>query len=82
MGEIFIGTDIVEVNRVHSSIKNYGKSFLNRIFTKSEQVYCNSCSNPSIHFAGRFAAKEAVKKALMTSGRSSLISLGEINSVG
>ena len=78
MSEIFIGTDIIEVNRINHSIKNYGKSFLNRIFTESEQKYCNSCSQPPIHFAGRFAAKEAVKKALLTSGRFSTILLKEI----
>ena len=65
MSEIFIGTDIIEVIRINDSIKNYGKRFLNRIFTESEQRYCNSCSQPSIHFAGRFAAKEAVKKAFI-----------------
>ena len=78
MSEIFIGTDIIEVSRINHSMKNYGKSFLNRIFTESEQKYCNSCIQPSIHFAGRFAAKEAVKKALLTSGLFSLISLKEI----
>ena len=78
MSEIFIGTDIIEVIRINHAIKNYGKNFLNRIFTESEQKYCNSCSNPPIHFAGRFAAKEAVKKALLTSGRFSSISLKEI----
>ena len=78
MSEIFIGTDIIEVIRINHSIKNYGKRFLNRIFTESEQRYCNSCSQPSIHFAGRFAAKEAVKKALLTSGHFSSISLKEI----
>ncbi len=78
MSEFFIGTDIIEVIRINYSIKNYGKNFLNRIFTESEQNYCNSCSNSTIHFAGRFAAKEAVKKALLTSGRFSSILLKEI----
>ena len=78
MSEIFIGTDIIEVIRINHSIKNYGKRFLNRIFTETEQRYCNSCKQPSIHFAGRFAGKEAVKKALLTSGHFSSISLKEI----
>ncbi len=78
MSNIFIGTDIVEVIRINHSIKNYGESFLNRIFTESEQIYCSSCRQPPIHFAGRFAAKEAVKKALLTSGRFTSISLKEI----
>ena len=78
MAEIFIGTDIIEVIRIRSAIKTHGKNFLNRIYTESEQKYCNSCFQPSIHFAGRFAAKEAVKKALLTSGRFSSILLKEI----
>ena len=78
MSEIFIGTDIIEVSRIHHSIKKYGKSFLNRIYTELEQKYCNSRSTPPIHFAGRFAAKEAVTKALMTTSRFSSISLKEI----
>ena len=78
MDDIFIGTDIIEVNRIKSSIINYGKNFLNRVFTESEQVYCNSCSNPPMHFAGRFAAKEAVKKALLASNQFSPILLIDI----
>ena len=66
--DIFIGTDIVEVSRIDSSINNSGKRFLNRIYTDIEQKYCDSKSNPSIHYAGRFAAKEAVMKALKSSG--------------
>ena len=66
--DIFIGTDIVEVSRIDSSINTSGKRFLNRIYTDIEQKYCDSKSNPSIHYAGRFAAKEAVMKALKSSG--------------
>ena len=66
--DIFIGTDIVEVSRIDSSINTSGKRFLNRIYTDTEQKYCDSKSNPSIHYAGRFAAKEAVMKALKSSG--------------
>ena len=68
MDKIFIGTDLVDIKRISSIISNKGEIFVNRIYTKSEQLYCNSGSNPNIHYAGRFAAKEAVKKALLSSG--------------
>ena len=66
--EIFLGSDIIEVSRIRSSIKTIGQRFLNKIYTSSEQEYCNSKSNPPIHYAGRFAAKEAIIKALKSSG--------------
>lgn len=58
------GTDIVEVNRIRKIIDSYGNKFLSRIFTKAEINYCNSHSDPAIHFAGKFSAKESIKKAL------------------
>ena len=66
--DIFIGTDIVEVSRIRSSIDRTGQRFLDRIYTVLEQKYCKSKSYPEIHYAGRFAAKEAVMKALKSSG--------------
>ena len=68
VSEVFIGTDLVEVDRVRSSIEKSGDRFLDRIFTKTEQKYCQSKANPDIHFAGRFAAKEAIIKALKSAG--------------
>ena len=59
-----IGADIVEVERIRKLIDKYHFKFLNKIFTSEEIVYCNTHKDPSIHFAGRFSAKEAVKKAL------------------
>lgn len=61
-----IGIDIVEVARVAASIEQFGERFLHRIFTAGERAYCGEKSVPSIHFAARFAAKEAVAKALGT----------------
>jgi len=62
-----IGTDIVEVTRIESSIKKYGERFLNRIFTESEQQYSESFRNNKYqHYAARFAAKEAFSKAIGT----------------
>ena len=74
----FIGIDLVKIKRINSIIEKNGNTFLNRIFTRTEQDYCNSNSEPSIHYAGRFAAKEAAKKALMSSGINGSISLKSI----
>ena len=75
---ISLGTDIVEINRIRSNLKNKKSRFLNRIFTQLEVDYCNSKSNPSIHFAGKFAAKEAVKKAVLSTKKINQISLKDI----
>ena len=66
--EIYIGTDIVEVQRINKSLNKLGKKFLNRIFTISEQKYCDQKAFPSIHYSGRFAAKESIIKAVKSSG--------------
>jgi len=62
-----LGIDIIEIARVKKSIDRYAENFLNKVFTESEINYCNSKFNKYQHFAARFAAKEAVYKAL-TSG--------------
>ncbi len=59
-----IGTDIVEIDRIANSINKFGDKFLNKIFTELEREYCLSKKNSAQHFAARFAAKEAVFKAL------------------
>ena len=66
--DIFLGNDLVEVSRILSSIDKNGQRFIDRVYTKHEQEYCNSKSKPEIHYAGRFAAKEAIIKALKSSG--------------
>jgi holo-[acyl-carrier protein] synthase len=61
-----IGTDIIEVSRVKKAIQK-SSSFLQKVFTRGEINYCNSKKNPDliyISFAQRFAAKEAILKAL------------------
>lgn len=58
-----IGTDIVEIARVETAI-NRTRRFAERVFTEAEVAYCRSRGRPYQHFAGRFAAKEAVIKAL------------------
>ena len=76
--DIFLGTDIVEVNRIKTSISDTGQRFVDRIFTPDEQNYCLSKNKPEIHFAGRFAAKESVMKALMSSGYKKSLSFKSI----
>ena len=61
-----IGTDIVNIKRIEHSLKKYGSSFKNRIFSKKEISYCEKKKNSSSFYAKRFAAKEAFTKALGT----------------
>lgn len=58
------GIDIVEIKRIENMIKRWKKNFLDHVFTKEEIVYSNKHKFPAQHFAARFAAKEAVVKAL------------------
>ena len=62
---IYVGTDIVTISRIDKLIRENGERFLNRVYTKNEQNICNSKANPKIHYSGKFAAKEAVKKILL-----------------
>ena len=66
---IGLGLDATDIPRVARTMARYGDRFLRRIFTPDEIAYCTRRRDPSIHFAGRFAAKEATMKALGT-GRS------------
>ena len=68
MSDIFIGTDIISIPRIKKTINSsHGNKFTNRIFTENEIDYCRNKVNSIIHFAGRFAAKEAITKALLSS---------------
>ena len=78
MSDLYIGTDIVDVKRIKASIDNYSSKFLNRVFSYEEQDYCNSKSNPEIHYSGKFAAKEAIIKAIKSSGFNRGFSLKDI----
>jgi holo-[acyl-carrier protein] synthase len=62
----FIGTDIVPIIRIEKLIQEKGTHFLNHVFTKLEQNICDCKNSPPIHYSGKFAAKEAVKKALLS----------------
>lgn len=60
------GVDIVETVRIHGSIEKFGERFLQRCFWPAEVAYCQSMKSPALHFAARFAAKEAISKAFGT----------------
>lgn len=61
-----LGTDIVEISRIDQMIERHGDTFLKRVFTELENEYCGSKKNKGQHYAGRWAAKEAVMKTLGT----------------
>jgi holo-[acyl-carrier protein] synthase len=61
-----LGLDATDIPRIAATIDRYGSRFLLRVFTDEEIAYCTRRKEPSIHFAGRFAAKEAAMKALGT----------------
>ena len=63
--QITCGTDIIEIERIKESIKDLGEKFLNRIYTQKEIEYCeNKKGQKYQHYAARFAAKEAIFKAI------------------
>lgn len=59
-----IGTDIVEIERVRNAAARWGERFLRRVFTDKEIAYCFGKKDPHPHLAARFAAKEALIKAV------------------
>ena len=61
-----MGLDATEIERIADMITRYGDRFVRRIFTDGEIAYCMRRRTSAIHFAGRFAAKEAAMKALGT----------------
>ena len=61
-----IGIDLVETDRIRNAIRRWGETFTARIFLESERAECERRARPWVHYAGRFAVKEAVAKALGT----------------
>ncbi|HEY2325923.1 MAG TPA: holo-ACP synthase [Gaiellaceae bacterium] len=59
-----VGVDLIEIERIRRALARHGDGFRERCFTPEERAYCDSKPNPPQHYAGRFAAKEAVGKAL------------------
>jgi holo-[acyl-carrier protein] synthase len=66
---IGLGTDITECLRIARMIERHGELFINRVFTPNEVAYCQSRKLATQHFTGRWAAKEAILKALGTGWR-------------
>jgi holo-[acyl-carrier protein] synthase len=62
---IGIGVDLVKIDRINKAGNNH-PGFLERVFTPGEREYCSKQKNPGQHYAARFAAKEAVLKAIGT----------------
>ena len=60
---VTVGVDVIEIQRVRRTLERY-PSFRERCFTEAERAYCDSRPNPPQHYAARFAAKEAIGKAL------------------
>jgi len=69
---IGIGTDICDIRRIEQSIDKFGVRFLEKTFTSNEQTYCDAKARPAMSYAKRFAAKEAVAKALSGANTGSL----------
>ena len=63
---IGIGTDIIECERIGGMLQKHGDEFLRRVFTQREIDYCTDRKMAELHYAGRWAAKEAVLKVLGT----------------
>jgi holo-[acyl-carrier protein] synthase len=58
------GIDIVEIRRIAGMIRKYGRHFLDKVFSQAEIAYCGGTADTAVHYAGRWAAKEAFYKAL------------------
>lgn len=75
-----IGIDLVKVDRMKEVSEKWQERFYNRIFTRSEIAYCREKGNPYLSMAVRFAAKEAVIKALGTKAFIDLTDIEVVNS--
>ncbi|HZZ73243.1 MAG TPA: holo-ACP synthase [Pirellulales bacterium] len=69
MNIVGIGTDIVECLRIAQMIERHAELFINRVYTEHEIRYCQARKMSTQHYAGRWAAKEAVLKAIGTGWR-------------
>lgn len=78
MDVVGIGIDLIEIDRVDGLIKRFSDAFLTKILTEDERELANGHKNPNHFISGRFAAKEAVAKALKT-GFGKYLSFHDIN---
>jgi holo-[acyl-carrier protein] synthase len=61
-----VGVDIIEIDRIRKSVETIGDHFVQKVYTPSEIAYCDAKAHRYQHYAARFAAKEALSKALST----------------
>lgn len=73
-----IGTDIVRTERLRTAVERWGDKFLQRVFTKDEISYAYQKKNPFLSLAARFAAKEALIKAI---GKRTPVAMADIEIV-
>lgn len=59
-----VGIDLVEIGRIETILNKWGGKFLRRIYSAEEIRYCSARARPAVHFAARFAVKEAFLKAI------------------
>ncbi len=59
-----IGIDIIKIDRMRTTVDRWGKKFLQRVFTENEIAYCYEKKEPYMSLSVRFAAKEALIKAI------------------
>ena len=61
-----IGIDIIEIERIERALARHPERMKKRLYTEAEREYCEARANPMLHYAARFAAKEAFSKAVGT----------------
>jgi holo-[acyl-carrier protein] synthase len=66
MAILALGLDLTQIERVQAAFDRHGERFLARVFTDGERAYCDRRKQRIVHYAGRFAVKEAVMKVLGT----------------
>lgn len=74
-----IGIDLVKIERMKEVVEKWGQRFLDRVFTKEEISYCYDKKDPYLSLAARFAAKEALVKAIGSAGPVSLTDIEVVN---
>lgn len=74
-----VGIDLVKIDRIQEVTEKWGKRFLERVFTENEISYCYKKQNPYLSLAVRFAAKEALIKAISSETQVSLKDIEVIN---
>lgn len=75
-----VGIDLVQIKRIKNAVEKWGDNFLNKVFTADEVAYCYQKKNPYLSLSVRFAAKEALIKAINNSGNVSFTDIEVVSS--